>query len=97
MKWGVFLIVAVTGISANSSAQIKSSCQIRMNQYETLREGISYSTAVSILGCRGVELSSSNIGGIRTIMYMWSGRGIGNMNAMFQDDKLVVKSQFGLD
>jgi hypothetical protein len=30
-------------------------------------------------------------------MFMWDGTSLGaNMNAMFQDDKLVQKAQFGL-
>ncbi|MBA4121333.1 MAG: hypothetical protein H0X72_02570 [Acidobacteria bacterium] len=56
-----------------------------------------YSEAVKILGSRGEVLSESGIGGTKTIMYQWNGEGFGaNMNAMFQNGKLVSKAQFGL-
>jgi hypothetical protein len=43
-------------------------------------------------------MSRSNIAGIVTVMYGWTGRGgMGaNMNAMFQNGGLVMKAQFGL-
>lgn len=35
--------------------------------------------------------------GITTVMFMWEGTSFGgNMNAMFQNGKLVTKAQFGL-
>ena len=44
--------------------------------------------------------SENDIAGIHTAMYMWEGSndaGFGaNANAMFQNDALISKSQFGL-
>lgn len=75
-----------------------TSCKASMSTYSQLREGMSLSKAQSIIGCAGSELSSSNIAGIRTVMLSWEGRGqLGaNMNAMFQNGRLVSKAQFGL-
>lgn len=70
---------------------------VGMEQYEALKTGMSYADAIAILGSPGEEMSSSEIGGTRTVMYMWAGSTPGaNMNAMFQNDKLVQKAQFGL-
>lgn len=33
---------------------------------------------------------------IETVMYQWVNRNGSNMNAMFQNNKLVQKAQFGL-
>lgn len=42
-------------------------------------------------------MSSSEMAGYKTVMLMWTGTSMGaNMNAMFQNDKLVSKAQFGL-
>ncbi|TGQ69905.1 DUF3862 domain-containing protein [Mesorhizobium sp. M00.F.Ca.ET.186.01.1.1] len=74
-----------------------SDCSVTKAQYNALTNGISYRQAVSILGCEGEEMSSSDIAGYSTIMYMWEGDGWGgNMNAMFQNDEMVSKAQFGL-
>jgi hypothetical protein len=43
-----------------------------------------------------VELSRSDIGGATTIMYSWTNLDGSRMTAMFQNDALVTKSQFGL-
>lgn len=65
-------------------------------EYTSLREGMSYSEAVSIIGASGEELSRSDLAGISTVMYSWTNSNGSNMNAMFQDGKLVTKAQFGL-
>jgi hypothetical protein len=58
---------------------------------------MSYAEAVRILGKEGTEVSRNELAGIVTVMYQWESRfGVANMNAMFQDDKLVQKAQFGL-
>lgn len=60
---------------------------------------MSYQEVVSILGQDGEEMTSSEIAGIKTEMYMWKARGFsgGNMNATFQDGALVSKAQFNLE
>jgi zinc ribbon protein len=69
---------------------------VTRGEYESLREGMSYSEAVSIIGASGEELSRSDLAGISTVMYSWTNANGSNMNAMFQDGKLVTKAQFGL-
>lgn len=70
---------------------------ITMAAYNQLKSGMSYEQAVDVLGRQGVEVSSSDVAGYRTVMYIWTNDGtIGNMNAMFQNGKLVQKAQFGL-
>ncbi len=90
------MIIAFALLSGLSSAW--ANCQVSKAQYDALFDGMSYSEAVAVLGCDGEEMSSSAIGGIKTVMLAWQGRGaIGaNMTAMFQDGKLVMKAQFGL-
>lgn len=74
-----------------------SACEVTKEQYLALKSGMSYSDAVSILGCPGEEMSSTDMAGYSTVMYMWEGSSMGaNMNAMFQNDKMVSKAQFGL-
>jgi hypothetical protein len=72
---------------------------VNMENYNKLQTGMSYSQVATILGKQGEELSSSDVAGIKTVMYKWDGDegGFGaNMNAMFQNGKLIMKSQFGL-
>ncbi len=65
--------------------------------YNHIKTGMTYAQVVKILGEDGVELSSNDIGGYRTVMYQWKGEdGISNMNAMFQNGRLISKAQFGL-
>lgn len=66
-------------------------------EYAQLETGMSYDDAVGVIGAPGEELSSNELAGTRTVMYMWQNRNGTNMNAMFQNDSLVQKSQFGLE
>lgn len=71
---------------------------VNMENYTRIQTGMSYEEVVAILGKEGEEISSNDIAGYRNIMYKWnddSGFGA-NMNAMFQNGKLVQKAQFGL-
>jgi Domain of Unknown Function with PDB structure (DUF3862) len=74
---------------------------VTMANYNRLKTGMTYAQVVAILGKEGTELSSSEIGGTRGAMYMWKGDGLSklagaNMNAMFENGKLVSKAQLGL-
>ena len=68
-------------------------------EYARLATGMTYRQAVEIIGFEGEELSRSEIAGITTVLYQWMNPGFSgaNMNAMFQDGRLVQKAQFGLD
>ena len=69
-------------------------------EYARLTTGMTYRQAVEIIGFEGEELSRSEIAGITTVMYQWTNSGLfstANMNAMFQDGRLVTKAQFGLE
>jgi hypothetical protein len=70
---------------------------VTMAQYQMLRTGMTYSQAVEILRSPGVETAHSEMAGIVTVMYAWQGDDTGaNMSAMFQNDKLITKAQYGL-
>ena len=75
-----------------------ANCKVSKAKYDRLQTGISYSSAVSILGCQGEEVARSEMAGYTTVMYNWYGSRLtgANMNVMFQNNKLVQKAQFGL-
>ncbi len=57
---------------------------------------MTYEEAVRIVGARGDEQSRSDLAGLTTVMYSWMNDNGSNMNAMFQNNRLVTKAQFGL-
>jgi Domain of Unknown Function with PDB structure (DUF3862) len=109
---GMVLLMTVVGCSPPTENTNKSpgsantlkmpsassnSAGVTMANYDRLKTGIKYVEVVKALGKEGTEMSSSEISGIKTIMYKWDGEGFGaNMNVMIQNNKLVSKAQFGL-
>lgn len=73
---------------------------ISKTEFNALTNGMSYEEAVNIIGGSGEVLSEAGSPGdaYYTVMYTWKGEGdLGaNANAMFQDNKLVNKAQYGL-
>ena len=69
---------------------------VTMDEFTRIREGMTYAQVRDIIGAAGTELSRTTMLGTTTIMYGWTNRDFSNMNAMFQDDALVSKAQFGL-
>ncbi len=90
--------IDLSGPSASSSGPI-----ITNNKYSMIETDMSYSQVVAIIGAEGEELSRNRMEGVPgvmeavdTVMYQWMNSNGSNMNAMFQNDKLVQKAQFGL-
>lgn len=87
-----------TGDGTSVIASIPMQSGVALAGYERLHSGMTYAEAVAALGRPGQENSRSEMVGLTTVMYSWTGAGsIGaNMNAMFQNDRLINKAQFGL-
>lgn len=76
---------------------------VSMDKYNRVKPGMFYAEVVSIIGKDGEELSRSSVPGIQgvmppleTIMYQWRNSNGSNMNAIFQNNSLINKAQFGL-
>ena len=86
-----------TSSETTSSTSSASQSQITLAKYNQLKDDMTYTEVIKILGKPGTEISSSSVGGIKTVMIQWEADSFGaNMNAMFQNGKLVSKAQFGL-
>ena len=100
-------LVSVAALMLLLPAMCTSICRaqspgVTMENYNRLKTGMTYPQVVRILGKEGTELASNEIAGIKTVMYQWDGDGLvagisgANMNAMFQNGKLIQKAQLGL-
>lgn len=90
-----------TGKEAVGSSSRKK--VITKSEYDRIRKGMSYRDVVMIIGAEGEELSQNRIEGEpgvvdsgKTIMYMWQNSDGSRLNILFQNDKLTLKTQFGL-
>ena len=68
-----------------------------MENYLAISIGMSYSEVCAILGGPGEEASRNEIAGYTTVAYVWKKWTGANMNAIFQNGKLMSKSQAGLN
>lgn len=78
--------------------------EISMAKFLAIKAGMNEAQVVSIIGRPGEEISRNEtpgvpgvMGNLVTVMYGWSNPDGSNMNAMFQDDKLLMKAQHGLE
>ncbi len=109
---GVFFIVIIIIISVIASSGGNSivntispigGATMTKAEFDQLQTGMTYNEATKIIGGNGeVESESGKVGGsgldIHTVMYQYKGSGSlgANANLMFQDEKLINKSQLGL-
>jgi len=98
----VLVIVAIFGGPRTGLPSIGEQV-VTLDNYLEIRNDMSYSQVVRIIGTDGVENSQNRIEGIPgvmdpivTIMYSWTNGNGSGMNAIFQNDKLFQKSQFAL-
>ena len=72
--------------------------EITMEQYNSIETGMTYDEVVEILGGEGTLLSDTEISGMTSQVYMWSGTSLGaNANITFSDGKVMAKAQVGLE
>jgi hypothetical protein len=97
MKW-LLVYLSATFMLAGAAYAQDTTCVVSKFQFLRLQPGMTYRDAVKILGCEGDEVSRTEMAGFRTVIYAWKGSmwSGANMNAMFQNDRLVSKAQFGL-
>lgn len=93
---GLFWFLGSRGQSRPAVSLQTSEAVVSLSEFLSLADGVSYQAAVAVIGGAGTEISRSEIAGISTVMYSWSNPDGSNMNATFQDGKLVGKAQFGL-
>lgn len=70
---------------------------VTLAEFNQIQNGMTYQEVVRIVGAEGTLQSENTIGG-HNAMYAWQNASAfdGGMNAMFQNEKLIQKSQFGL-
>lgn len=97
MRKKLAILVLAGGVLLGASASALAG-DVTKAEYSRVQMGMSYQQVVAILGPPDEALSETEMAGFHTIMYMWEGRGGfgANMNAMFQNGRLVNKAQFGL-
>ena len=84
-------------VSSNSSTTEETSSGINEEKFDSIQNGMSYEEVKNIIGEDGENLSETDIGGIKTVMYQWSASdGWGNATVTFQDDKVINKAQVGV-
>jgi len=93
----------LVGVGSRAVQQQKISSGITLDEYNQIKNGMSYQQVVSIIGVEGESISENSMDGIPGVMksvstkaYLWQNSDGSNMMVMFQNNKMIQKSQFGL-
>lgn len=91
----------ITNVEGKSSTSNNSNSGINLEKYKKLKEGMTYAQVKNILGSDGVQDESDKIdfmgNTINSVIYTWQDSESASITVMFQNDKMTMKSQFGLD
>lgn len=74
----------------------KSNSKLTLANFNKIHTGMTITQVENILG-PGEIMSESGDGQYHTVMKVWKGDGMSNMNVMFQGDLVQSKAQVGLD
>lgn len=72
----------------------KEQSKVNYENFLKIKMNSKYEDVVALIG-EGKELTSSEISGIKTVMYTWNGSGLSNMNVTIQNG--IVTGKAGLD
>lgn len=70
----------------------KEDTKITYDNFMKIQMGQSYNDVVSLLG-EGKESSSSQVGDVKTVIYEWTGSGMGNINVTVEGGVVTGKAQ----
>ena len=68
---------------------------VTLANFNKLRNGMTLAEIKKTIGSEGKAISESETPGYKTAMYQWKS-GAANISCMFQNDKMISKTQFGL-
>ena len=87
-------------LTQSQSSTPENKGTITMEEFESIKTGMSYEEVCEIIGSEGELLSEVDTGigeEYHTVMYAWKGDAVGaNANVTFQGGKVTAKAQFGL-
>ena len=76
----------------------KAKDYITLDDFNKISTGMSYEEVKNIIGNDGTIVSDSQVSDTHMIIYSWYGKDkISNANFSFQNDKLINKTQIGLE
>ena len=99
-EWPDFPTQKPSALPSSSSTPLKtgrSESYLTLDNYNRLKLDMDRSEVESILGGKGVEISSSNGGGMRFSVNKWEGDNFKSIILTFKNDKIMTKTQVGLD
>lgn len=84
--------------SSSPSKGSGSSAKVTLAQYNDVKTGMTYDEVIEKLGGEGEEISTTEVGSYSTGVYKWDGDGedYASVTLIFQNKKLISKSQYGL-
>ena len=74
----------------------KSNSEPTLADYNQIKNGMSYKQVEVVIGSPGTEMSSTEYGEYKTQTYKWDGENYAMLYAVFQNDKLISKTQNNL-
>jgi len=94
----IVMLGTIASLGGNTSTVSSSvSNKINLEKFNSIQTDMTYDEVIAIIGSEGALLSESELLDIKTQMYVFYGKdGISNANITFQNNKEVMKAQFGL-
>jgi hypothetical protein len=83
---------------AGTSYAAGTSCKVSMSDYNLIKAGMTLSAAEALVGCKGEEMSQSEMYGMKFATVTWDGRGgpASLMMLSLTNGKVQTKAQVGL-
>ena len=80
---------------SETSSKKDNDTKVNYDNFMNIQMGMSYDQVKEIIG-DGKEESSSDIDGLKTILYSWQGKGMSNISVTIQNNAVTNKAQVGL-
>lgn len=102
----LFVLIAAIAISGGGGTDTPTTTEpeteyITLDEFNKIKNGMTYEQVCKIIGCEGKLVTSSQIGESTSQSYAWSSKDMGGVTygatVVFIDGKVTGKTQVGLD
>ncbi len=83
----------------NTSTETNDLEYITLDEYNSIKNDMTYDEVVKLIGSNGTSMSESSVGNVSIKIISWYGNGFNgsNANVTFTNNKVTGKAQIGLE
>jgi hypothetical protein len=86
------LVLLGFALRPRSEQETRQRCEVTLDQYNRLKNGMTHSEVTGMIGCEGTAVSRYEVSNVETVLFIWLGNGYPGSHVIlsFQGGRVVA-------